>query len=71
MFRHQCTISPFCDEEVWFIWDANLGVGNPAVVKACARHAAVLLRAAFSLQERRGDDWLTILIEPTKAVFQQ
>ncbi len=71
-FRHQCTISPFCDEDVWFVFDANLGVPNasPARVKACGRHAAVLLRAAFDLQQKRGDEWMSILIEPTKGCFR-
>ena len=68
VFRHQCTASPFCDEDVWFVFDMNLGVGPPNRVKACAMHAAVLLRAAFEAQQTRGDDFVTVLIEPTKAI---
>lgn len=70
-FRHQCTMSPFCDEDVWFVFDVNLGTKLPRNrIKACEQHAALLLRAAFSRQQRRGDEFVTILVEPTKGLFK-
>lgn len=52
-------------------FDPSFGTGRPgAPTGACRRHVGQLIEAAFTLQERVGDPFLSLVVEPVKGAIR-